>query len=105
VPTLIDPSITWRIIGVNVNGLRPYGDMAALITVAEILRALQAQTIAFLETNVEWHKYQQRKNMQPLFIKASGAARMEYSTTSDKFEMTYNKPGGTVCDALGQMVH
>jgi hypothetical protein len=36
-----------------VNGLRPYGDMAALITVDEILRALQAETFAFSETNVE----------------------------------------------------
>jgi hypothetical protein len=52
VPTPIDPSVTWSIIGGNVNGLRPYGDMAALITVAEILRALQVDTIAFSETNV-----------------------------------------------------
>jgi predicted adenine nucleotide alpha hydrolase (AANH) superfamily ATPase len=76
-----------------VNGLRPYGDMAALIAVAERLRALQADTIAFSETNVEWHKYQLRENMQKRFIKAFGAAIMEYSTTSDKFETTYHKPG------------
>jgi hypothetical protein len=43
--------------------------------------------------------------MQELFIKAFGAAIMEYSTTSDKFETKYNKPGSTVCDALVQMVH
>jgi hypothetical protein len=43
--------------------------------------------------------------MQTLFIKAFGAARMEYSMTSDKFETTYHKPGGTVCGALVQMVH
>jgi hypothetical protein len=30
---------------------------------------------------------------------------MEYSTTSDKFEMTYHKAGRIVCGALGQMVH
>jgi hypothetical protein len=47
VPIPIDPSVTWRIIGGNVNGLIPYGDMAALITVAERSRALQADTIAF----------------------------------------------------------
>jgi hypothetical protein len=85
VPTPIDLSVTWRIIGGNMNGLRPYGDIAALITVAEILRALQAETIVFSETNVEWHKYKLRDNMQKLFIKVFGAARMEYSTTSDKF--------------------
>jgi hypothetical protein len=49
---------TWRIIGGNANGLNQYGDMVALITVAERWRALQAGTIAFSETNVEWHKFQ-----------------------------------------------
>jgi hypothetical protein len=34
VPT---PSETWRIIGGNVNGLGPFGDMASLITVTKIL--------------------------------------------------------------------
>jgi hypothetical protein len=46
VPNPIDASVTWRIIGVHLNGLRPYGDMAALIKVAERLSALQADTIA-----------------------------------------------------------
>jgi hypothetical protein len=63
VPNPIDPSVTWRIIGGNVKGLRPYGDTATLITVAERLRALQAETIAFSATNVEWYKYQLRDNM------------------------------------------
>jgi hypothetical protein len=105
VPAPIDPSVIWNIIGVNVNGLRPYGDMAALITVAERLRALQAETIAFSESNVEWHKFQLQDNMQKLFTKTCVAVRMEYSTTLDKFDTTYHKPGGTICGALGQMVH
>jgi hypothetical protein len=45
VPTPIDPSVTWRIIGGNMNGLRPYGDTAALMAVSGILCALQADTI------------------------------------------------------------
>jgi hypothetical protein len=73
------------------NGIDPYGDMAALITVAEKLHALLAETIAFSETNIEWHTFQLRDNMQKLLTKAFGAARMEYSTTSDKFETTYHK--------------
>jgi hypothetical protein len=63
VPAPIDTSETWRIIGGNVNGLRPFGDMASLIIVAERLRALQAELVAFSETNVEWHKYALRGNM------------------------------------------
>jgi hypothetical protein len=57
VPTPINTSETWQIIGGNVNGLMPFGDMASLITVAERLRALQTESVAFSETNVEWHKY------------------------------------------------
>jgi hypothetical protein len=47
VPIPIDTSKTWRIIGGNVNGLRPFGDMASLVTVAEILRALQTESMHF----------------------------------------------------------
>jgi hypothetical protein len=38
-------------------------------------------------------------------MKAFGVARMEYITTSDKFETTYHEAGGTTCGALDQMVH
>jgi hypothetical protein len=65
-PNPIDTSVTWRIIGGNVNVLIPYGNMAALITVAERLRAIKAEKIALSETNVEWHKFQLRDNMQKL---------------------------------------
>jgi hypothetical protein len=60
-----------------VNGLRPFGDMASLITIAERLRALQTESVAFSETNIEWHKYELRENMHKLFTKAFGAAHME----------------------------
>jgi hypothetical protein len=88
-----------------VNGLGLFGDMESLITVAEILRALQAESVSFSETHVEWHTYKLRENMQKLFIKVFGAARLEYCTSSDKFETTYHKRGGTTCGDLGQMVH
>jgi hypothetical protein len=68
-----------------VNGLRPFVDLASLITVTERLRALQAESVSLSETNVEWHKYELRENMQKLFTKAFGAARLEYFTLPDKF--------------------
>jgi hypothetical protein len=105
VPAHINTSETWRIIGGNVNGPGPFGDMASLITVKEILQALQTESVAFSETNVEWHKYELRENMQKLFTKAFGVARMEYCTSSDKFETPYHKRGGMTCGSLGQMVH
>jgi hypothetical protein len=43
--------------------------------------------------------------MQQLFTKAFCAARLEYCTSSDKFETTYHEGGGTTCGALGQMMH
>jgi hypothetical protein len=85
IPAPIDTSETWRFIGGNVNGLRPFGDMASLITVAERLRALQAEYVAFSETDVEWHKYELRENMKKLFTKAFDSACLEYYTLSDKF--------------------
>jgi hypothetical protein len=49
--------------------------------------------------------FQLRYNMQKIFTKAFDSARMEYSTMLDTFETTYHKPGGTICGALGQIVH
>jgi hypothetical protein len=43
--------------------------------------------------------------MHKLFTKAFGVARMEYCTSSDKFETAYHKRGCTTCGDLGQMVH
>jgi hypothetical protein len=43
--------------------------------------------------------------MQKLFTKAYGAERLEYCTSSDKFETTFHKRGGTTCGALGQIAH
>jgi hypothetical protein len=77
----------------------------ALITIAERMRALQAGNIAFSETNVEWHKFQLRDNMQFFFTKAFEAASMEYIKTSGKFEIRYHKPVRTAYGELVQMVH
>jgi hypothetical protein len=38
-------------------------------------------------------------------VKAFGAARVDYSTTKDKFETSPFKPGGTASAALRKMVH
>jgi hypothetical protein len=105
IPTPIDETTIWRIIGGNVNGITPYGDMGDFLTILERLRALQVGTIAFSETNVEWHKFLLCDNTQSLLQKAFGSARVEYSTSSSKFETTHNKPGGTLCAALGSWVH
>jgi hypothetical protein len=79
--------------------------MGDFLTILERLRALQVGTLAFSETNVEWHKFLLRENTQSLLQKSFGSARVEYSTSSSKFETTHNKPGGTLCAALGSWVH
>jgi hypothetical protein len=79
--------------------------MGGFLTILERLQALQVRTIAFSETNVEWHKFLLRDNTHSLLQKAFGSARMEYSISKNKLETTHNKPGGTLCGALGSWVH
>jgi hypothetical protein len=43
--------------------------------------------------------------MQKIFTKIFGSARLEYCTSSDNFETTYHKRGGTTCGALGRILH
>jgi hypothetical protein len=75
--------------------------MADLISIAKRMRALQAGTIALSETNTECQKHELQTNTDKVLIKAFGAARTEYGTSSDKFEMPNYKPGVTLCSALG----
>jgi hypothetical protein len=104
-PGSINESETWRIIGGNANGLRPYRDMADLLSITKRTRALQSGTIALSETNMEWHKHELRNNMDKVLTKAFWAARTEYGTSSDKFETSNYKPGGTLCSALSPWAH
>jgi hypothetical protein len=76
IPTPIDETAIWRIIGGNVNGIKPYGDMGDFLTILERLRALQVGTIAFSETNVEWHTFILPENTQSLLQKAFGSVRV-----------------------------
>jgi hypothetical protein len=57
-----------------------------LIIVMERLKLLQTGTVAFQETNLEWRNKSYRDECQKLLVKALGAARVDYSTTKDKFE-------------------
>jgi hypothetical protein len=104
-PGPINESETWRIIGGNSNGLRSYGDMADLISISKRTQALQAGTIALSETNTEWHKHELRTNTDKVLTKTFGAARTEYGTSSDKYETSNYKQGGTLCSALGPWGH
>jgi hypothetical protein len=104
-PEPINESETWIIIGGNANGLRPYGDITNLISIAKRTRALQSGTIALSETDAEWYKHELRNNTDKVLTKAFGAARTECGTSSDKFDTSNYKPGGTLCSALGPWAH
>jgi hypothetical protein len=69
------------------------------------LQLHQTGTVAFQETNLEWHNKRHRDGFQKLLVKAFGSARVDFSTTKDKFETSPFKPGGTASVALGKMVH
>jgi hypothetical protein len=79
--------------------------MADLLSITKRTRSLQAGTTALSETNTEWHKHELHNNTDKVLIKAFGAARTEYGTSSDKFETSNYKPGGTLCSALGPWAH
>jgi hypothetical protein len=68
----------------------------------ERIKLLQTGTIAFQETYLEWHNKSYRDEFQKLFVKAFGAARVDYSTTKDMFETSPFKPGGTASAAFGK---
>jgi hypothetical protein len=104
-PEPIEEDKTWRLVGENTNGIKPYGGSADLISVMERLKLLQTGTVAFQETHLEWHNKGYRDEFQKLLVKAFGAARVDYITTKDKFETCSFKPGGTASAALGKMVN
>jgi ABC-type enterochelin transport system ATPase subunit len=54
-PEPIEEDKTWRLVGGNTNGIKPYGGSSDLISVMERLKSLQTGTVAFQETNLEWH--------------------------------------------------
>jgi hypothetical protein len=70
----------------------------------ESLKLLQTGTVAFQETNLEWHNKVYRDEFQKLLVKAFGAARVDHSRTKDNFETSPFKPGGTASAALVKMV-
>jgi hypothetical protein len=85
-PEPIEEDNTCCLVGGNTNGIKPYGVAAYLISVLERLKLLQAGTVAFQETNIQWHKKENRDEFQKLLVKDFGAARVDCSTTKDKFE-------------------
>jgi hypothetical protein len=71
----------------------------------ERLKLLQTGSVAFQETNLEWHNKGYRDEFQKLLVKAFGAAKVDHSTTKYKFKTSPFKPGGTASAALGTLVH
>jgi hypothetical protein len=100
-PEPIEEDKTWRLVGGNTNGIKPYGGSAELISVMERLKLLQTGTVAFQETNLEWYNKGYRDEFQKLLVKAFGVSRVDQSTTKDKFETSPFKPGGTASAARG----
>jgi hypothetical protein len=71
----------------------------------ERLNLLQTGTVAFQETNLEWHNKGYRDEFQKLLVGDFGEASVDYSTTKDTFETSPFKPGGTASAAMGKMVN
>jgi hypothetical protein len=94
-PEPIEEDKTWRLAGGNTNGIKPYGGSSDLISDMERLKLLQTGAVAFQETNLEWHNKSYQDEFQKLLVNAFGAARVDYSTTKDKFDMSPFKSGAS----------
>jgi hypothetical protein len=52
----INEDETFRLVGGNANGIKPYGDLAEFIPIVERLKSLQAGSVLLNKTKVEWHR-------------------------------------------------
>jgi hypothetical protein len=66
-PEPIEVDKTWHLVGGNINGIKPYGGAADLISVLERLKLLQAGTVALQATNMEWHNKGYRDELKKTF--------------------------------------
>jgi hypothetical protein len=66
----------YRHYGVNINGLKPFGEHPDLISGLKDLRRLQAGGISLIETNVEWEKYDYQSNTEKLLRKTFGSTKI-----------------------------
>jgi hypothetical protein len=101
----INTEETWRLVGRNVNGIKPSGVNEKLGGTAIELWHMQAASASLIEQNVEWHRYEYRKKEEWTFKLEFGAAKAELGTSSEIFENTHYKPGGTAMIALGPWEH
>jgi hypothetical protein len=85
-PAPINEDETFRLVGSNANGIKPYGDLVEFIPIVERLKSLQAGSVLLNETNVEWHRWQHRETAKKLLRNTFGGARVEFSTSNSKFE-------------------
>jgi hypothetical protein len=88
--------------GGGVNGVKPFGAQEELITSVSNLRGPQAGGCSLIETNMEWKRYEYRRNTKAILQKKFGAVRSEFSTSAEKVKDTHFKPGGTVTAVLGK---
>jgi hypothetical protein len=90
-PPIDEHAILRHVVG-NSNGIKPYPNDEGLISINSNLRGLQAGSVSIVETNVEWQKFEWRKNTYQTLRKTFGDTGVEFSTSKAKLEGRY-KPG------------
>jgi hypothetical protein len=92
----INEQSVYRHVGVNVNGVKPFGTQDELINSVSNMRGLQSEWCSFIDINTEWKSYEYRRNTEALLRKTFGAVRAKSSTSDEKVDDTHLNPGGTV---------
>jgi hypothetical protein len=89
-PPPIDEHAILRHAGGNANGIKPYPKDVGMISTSSNLRGLQVGSVSIGQKNVEWQKYEWRKNTYQT-LSFFGDTRVEFSTSKAKFEGTYKR--------------
>jgi hypothetical protein len=104
-PGPIDTYETWRLVGRNVSGIKPFGLNKKLGGTIIKLWYMQAGSVSLIETNLELHLYEYREKSESTFKLEFGAAKAEFGTSSEIFETTHYKSGGSATISLGPWLH
>jgi hypothetical protein len=93
-PVPINEDETFRLVGGNANGIKPYGYLAKFIPIVERLKSLQAGSVLLNETKVEWHRWEHCETAKKLLRNTFVGARVEFSTSKSKFESSLSAAVG-----------
>jgi hypothetical protein len=104
-PRCIDPATTLRITTHNGKGIKTFTNDSKLQSGIGNMVSLQSGITCLTETNVEWRNYGFRQAYKDAFTKYYQSSRHVFSSSSEVYQSSYHKRGGTVTSATYRWMH